>query len=130
MKMEKPLVPISEVMMSRVLRVLALVSTLSVVVMLHASSGFAREGLKLAPTVAAQAAMPPAKRTVFWQQVCEDAAKGELSPQPALVCTHSGFPIWAPHVVALLGHICEDALGGTFVYRSQFPLELAACFLD
>jgi hypothetical protein len=28
----------------------------------------------------------------------------------------------------MLRHVCERRLGGDFVYRSQFPTELAACF--
>ena len=26
--------------------------------------------------------------------------------------------------------VCEQALGGTYVRRSEFPVELAACFFD
>ena len=57
---------------------------------------------------------------VVYQHVCEDAAEGTLSDQEALVCTHSGFPQWE--------RVCHHALGGSFVYRSEFPTEFAACF--
>jgi hypothetical protein len=65
---------------------------------------------------------------VVYQHVCEDAAEGTLSDQEALVCTHSGFPQWEDADLDLLERVCHHALGGSFVYRSEFPTEFAACF--
>jgi hypothetical protein len=58
------------------------------------------------------------------------AATGEISPQPALVCAHRGFPMFTSAALGRLRDTCERDLGGSFVYRSQFPVELAACFFD
>jgi hypothetical protein len=78
---------------------------------------------------AVQAAVPDAQQQVIWQHTCEDVAQGTVSPQEALVCVHTGFPQWVDHVLAVVQRICESPLGGTFVYRSEYPTELAACFL-
>jgi hypothetical protein len=78
---------------------------------------------------AVHAAVPDAQQQVIWQHTCEDVAQGTVSPQEALVCVHTGFPQWVDHVLAVVQRICEQPLGGTFVYRSEFPTELAACFL-
>jgi hypothetical protein len=80
-----------------------------------------------APSEASTAA-PSA--SLLWQRVCESAAGGTISLQPALVCVHVGFPQWGVGALTLLEHVCEDALGGTYVRRSEFPVELAACFFD
>jgi hypothetical protein len=77
----------------------------------------------------AQASVRPAQRTQIWEKVCE-AAGGELSPQEALVCVHSGFPMFSSGDLSMLRRTCEHALGGDFVYRSEFPVELGACFFD
>ena len=79
---------------------------------------------------AARASVPSTRQALVWQQVCEHAAKGQVSPQPALACTHSGFPMWSERTLALLQHVCEKSFDGTFVYRSEFPVELATCFVD
>jgi hypothetical protein len=79
--------------------------------------------------LAAQAAPPPAQQRALWQHVCEDAAGGVLSPQEALVCVHSGS-VWGDAEQNVLQHVCEGALRGTYVRRSEFPVELAACFFD
>ena len=34
------------------------------------------------------ASVPTAQQRTLWQHVCEDAAKGTLSDQDALVCVH------------------------------------------
>jgi hypothetical protein len=80
----------------------------------------------------AQAADPTTEQTLVWQFVCE-AVNGEVSPQPALVCTHQGLPIWnddVPGALVVLQRICERGFGGSFTYRSEYPTELAACFFD
>jgi hypothetical protein len=78
----------------------------------------------------AGAAGPTRHQARVWQRACEDVAHGAISPQPALVCTHDGFPMFAPAALGTLRDVCERRLGGSFVYRSQFPVELAACFFD
>ena len=68
----------------------------------------------------------------MWQVVC-GAVNGEVSPQPALVCTHNGTPVWNddfPGALIVLQRVCEDMFGGSFVYRSEYPTELASCFVD
>jgi hypothetical protein len=76
-----------------------------------------------------RAAVPSDSQRVVYQRVCE-AAEGTLSDQAALVCTHSDFPQWRDKELDRLERVCERALGGTYVYRSEFPTELAACFFD
>jgi hypothetical protein len=78
---------------------------------------------------AAQAAPPLEQQRALWQHVCEDAAGGVVSPQEALVCVHSGS-VWGDAEQNVLQRVCEGALGGTYVRRSEFPVELAACFFD
>jgi hypothetical protein len=74
------------------------------------------------------AGVPTAQQRTLWQHVCEDAAKGTLSDQESLVCVHEGFPQWSDGARTSLQRVCEQALGGTYVRRSEFPVELAACF--
>ena len=81
-------------------------------------------------TASADAAVSPAQQRIVWQHACEDAARSSVSPQEALVCTHSGFPVWSGGALTLLERVCEGALGGTYVRRSEHPVELAACFFD
>jgi hypothetical protein len=76
------------------------------------------------------ASVPTSQQRAIWQQVCENAAKGTLSDQETLVCVHQGFPVWSDSALRLLERVCEGALGGTYVRRSEFPVELAVCFLD
>ena len=78
----------------------------------------------------AGAAGPTRHQAWVWQRACEHAAGGEVSPQPALVCVHHGFPMFGSTALGTLRDVCEARLGGSFVYRSQFPVELAACFFD
>ena len=80
---------------------------------------------------AAQAAKTPRYQAQarVWQRACLRAG-GQVSPQPALVCTHSGFPMWSSGPLDTLRQVCEGRLGGSFVYRSQYPTELASCFFD
>lgn len=73
---------------------------------------------------------PTESQRALYDQVCEHAAGGTLSDQDALVCTHSGFPQWKDAKLDLLERVCNRALGGTFVYRSEFPTEFAACFFN
>jgi len=75
-----------------------------------------------------RAAVPTEHQRVVYQHVCEDAGEGTLSDQAALVCTHTGFPQWKAADLNLLERVCHQALRGTFVYRSEFPTEFAACF--
>jgi len=84
-------------------------------------------GLVAGVPTAAAGKMPEQQRRVTWQQACERAG-GELSDQPALVCTHLGEPQWPSRNVDRLSHFCSKALGGQPVYRSQFPVELVGCF--
>jgi hypothetical protein len=76
---------------------------------------------------AAQAAAPSGYQARVWQRACL-RAQGQVSPQKALVCTHSGFPMWRSASLDRLRQVCEGRLGGSFVYRSQYPTELAGCF--
>jgi len=78
----------------------------------------------------AQAAVPEAQRADLWQHACVDVAQGTVSDQDALVCVHSGLPQWVDHVLTVVQRICERPMGGTFEYRSGFPIELAACFFE
>jgi len=87
-------------------------------------------GAILVGTSSVAASVPTTQQRVVWQHACESGAKGTLSDQEALVCVHEGFPIWSDGALTLLQHVCEDALGGTYVRRSEFPTELAACFFD
>lgn len=98
------------------------------VLALGASSALA-SGPPASPS-ADQAARASAPQQVLWQHACEDAAKGTVSPQAALVCVHFGFPEWGDGARTVLQRVCEQALGGTYVRRSEFPVELAACFFD
>ena len=75
----------------------------------------------------AQAASATRSQARVWQRACT-RAEGQLSQQPALVCTHSGFPMWSSGSLARLRQVCEGRLGGSFAYRSQYPTELAGCF--
>ena len=77
-----------------------------------------------------QSAAPAETQRGVYQHVCEGAADGSLSDQEALVCTHSGFPQWGNADLRLLARVCDRVLGGTFVYRSEFPTEFAACFFN
>jgi hypothetical protein len=77
-----------------------------------------------APTIAK---MPEGHQRHAWQRACERAA-GTLSDQPALVCDHVSETPWDDTTVRKLVRYCERALGGDAVHRSQFPLELVACF--
>lgn len=77
---------------------------------------------------AALAAVPEAHQQAVWQHVCENVAQGTVSPQEALVCVHSGFPMWPDRTLEKVQRMCERPLGGTYEYRSEFPIELAACF--
>jgi hypothetical protein len=83
-------------------------------------------GLLVGISASAVTAQPPA--THVWEQVCENAAGGELSPQPALVCVNT--EPWSRGAEVVLQHVCEHALGGAFVQRSEFPDLLAGCFFD
>lgn len=87
-------------------------------------------GAITAGTSTVVAAVPASHQRAVWQHACEDAANGTLSDQDALVCVHEGFPVWSDSALTLLERICERALGGTYVRRSEFPVELAACFLE
>jgi hypothetical protein len=78
----------------------------------------------------ARAAVPTQTQRALYQHVCEHAAEGTLSDQEALVCTHSGFPQWKGADLRLLERVCDRVLGGTFVYRSEFPTEFGACFFN
>jgi hypothetical protein len=78
----------------------------------------------------AGAAAPTRHQARVWQRACVGPAHGEISPQPALVCVHNGFPMFDSAALGLLRDVCEGRLGGSFVYRSEFPVELAACFFD
>lgn len=80
--------------------------------------------------VPTQAAVRTDHKARIWQRACERRANGEVSPQPALVCVHTGFPLFSDADLELLRHVCVDRLGGTFQYRSEFPVELALCSLD
>jgi hypothetical protein len=75
----------------------------------------------------AGAAVPTRHQARVWQRACV-GANGEISPQPALVCAHHGFPMFSSASLGRLRDVCERDLGGSFAYRSQFPVELAACF--
>ncbi len=77
---------------------------------------------------AAGASRPTKIDRLIWNVACVHIARGTVSPQVALVCTHSGFPMWEAKRLAVLETICERALRGDYVYRSQYPTELAACF--
>jgi hypothetical protein len=79
---------------------------------------------------AVRAAVPPEHQAVLWQHACEDVAQGTVSPQEALVCVHSGFPMWDDRPLEVVQRICEHPLGGTYEYRSEFPSEFAACFFS
>ena len=76
------------------------------------------------------ASLPASQQRALWQHACEDAAKGTLTDQEALVCVHEGFPQWSDGALTVLQRVCEQALGGTYVRRSEFPVELAACFFE
>jgi hypothetical protein len=80
----------------------------------------------------APAQEPTDHQRQIWNRACV-AAGGQVSPQVALVCVHFGFPTWSddrPGGQILLRHLCENALGGTYVRRSEFPVELNACFFE
>jgi hypothetical protein len=65
----------------------------------------------------------------FWARACS-TAQGEISGP--LRCVHHDFPVWSddhPGGLVKLQHVCEGALGGTFFYRSEYPIEIALCFL-
>jgi hypothetical protein len=79
---------------------------------------------------AARAGVPEAQQQVVWQHICENLAEGTVSPQEALVCVHSGFPVWPDRTLVKVERICERPLGGTYEYRSEFPTEFAACFFE
>lgn len=83
----------------------------------------------LGPSVA-RAAVPAEHQQVLWQHACEDAAQGTVIEEVALVCRHSGTPLWSDAAKRLLERICERGMGGTYEYRSQFPSEFAGCWLD
>jgi hypothetical protein len=72
--------------------------------------------------------VPADRAQAVWQHVCERAAGGTLSDQPALVCDHFGEPQWSPARIELLTRFCTNALGGRPEVRSQYPQELVACF--
>jgi hypothetical protein len=76
------------------------------------------------------AGVPAAQQRTLWQHACEDAAKGTVSDQEALVCLHEGFPTWSDGALTTLERVREQALGGTYLRRAEFPFELAACFFD
>ena len=78
---------------------------------------------------AAHAATPSRYQARVWQRACT-RAEGQVSQQPALACTHSGVPMWSSRSLDGLRQVCEGRLGGSFVYRSQYPTELASCFFD
>jgi hypothetical protein len=90
-------------------------------------------GLALAVGASPASAQEPTQhQRRVWDRACV-AAGGEVSPQIALVCVHFGFPTWSedrPGGLTLLRNVCENALGGEFVRRSEFPTELAACFFE
>jgi hypothetical protein len=75
----------------------------------------------------APAATATGNQARVWQRACV-RAEGQVSPQQALVCTHSGFPMWSSGSLDRLRQVCEGRLGGSFVYRSQYPTELGGCF--
>jgi hypothetical protein len=82
--------------------------------------------------IAGSAQAAPKDPVRVWERACSSAG-GEISPQPALVCVHHGSPIWSedhPGGLVKLQHVCEGALGGEFVYRSEYPTELAGCFFS
>jgi hypothetical protein len=83
-----------------------------------------------ASAVPAEAAGPTTRQARIWQRACEQGANGRVSPQPALVCTHSGFPTFTDAALQRLRGTCERRLGGTFQYRSEYPVELALCSLN
>jgi hypothetical protein len=87
----------------------------------------ATAGISASP---ARAAVPGAQQTLVWGQFCEHVAQGTVSEQEALVCVRFGFPQWDVRVLAFLETVCQRSLGGTFVYRSEYPVELAACFFE
>jgi hypothetical protein len=76
------------------------------------------------------AAAPTKHQARVWQRACVGPANGEISPQPALVCAHHGFPMFTSAALGTLRNTCQRDIGGRFVYRSQYPVELAACFID
>lgn len=82
------------------------------------------------PAPTAAAADPSRLQRVVWNAVCVYVAKGEVSPQVALVCAHHGVPIWETRSLKVLQVVCERFLHGSYVYRSEYPTELAACFFD
>jgi hypothetical protein len=79
---------------------------------------------------AVRAAMPGDQQEKLWQRTCEKVADGLVSPQEALVCTHEGLPQWSDRVLRTVERVCEKPLDGTYEYRSEFPTELAACFVE
>jgi hypothetical protein len=80
--------------------------------------------LTLSVVASAQASVPSSQTRHVYQKACK-AAGGELSDQVALVCVRFGDPNLNTD---LLRHVCEEGLGGTFVFRSEFPVVLGACF--
>ena len=77
----------------------------------------------------AHAAVPSPHQRSVWQQVCA-AKDGTLTDQPALVCLHEGVPSWSLQTRARFERVCEQALGGSFVFRVTDRAELAACFVE
>ncbi len=70
--------------------------------------------------------------TSLWQQACQRAANGQVFPNPGpLDCINprTEFPNFGVGALALLQHICEQALDGTFLHRSE-TTEHAYCFLN
>ena len=82
------------------------------------------------PASAAASGMPSPLKRMVWSIACEHVAKGTMSPQVALVCVHTGFPMWDARSLKVLHVVCERVLQGTYEYRSEYPSELAACFFD
>jgi hypothetical protein len=84
-------------------------------------------GLTVGQRSAAASGVPDARE--LWNRVCVTAAGGAVQTQEVLVCIHVGFPIWGATQQLILKHVCESALHGTYVRRSEFPVEYAVCFL-
>jgi hypothetical protein len=82
------------------------------------------------PATAAASGNPTRLQRLVWNVACEYVAKGTVSPQVALVCVHSGFPMWEARSLKVLQVLCERGLHGTYDYRSEYPSEFAACFFN